>query len=319
VLDQAAADHAMRPAIRMDGFVLSYAGLRVAAARTTSLLAALGIVPGDRVAVMLPNVPAFPIAFYGALGAGAVVVPLNPLLESREVAHCLRDSGARVMFAWHAVAVEAGNGAAETGTRVVEVTEPDLCSLLAGYGPVPSAAERGGDDEAVILYPPAAAGRPRGAALTHASLTRSARRTATTVLHAGPGDVIMGCLPLFEVFGLTCALNAAILSGATLILLPRFDPASALEIIGRDKVTIFEGVPAMYAAMLNHPGSAEMDASPLGVCVSGGPAMPAEIMRRFEEMFGCMIRVGTPAGGAEMRVAGDSLAAAGIGSATNPR
>ena len=86
VLEQAAADHGGRPAVRMDGLVLSYSQLRDAAGRMTSLLSFLGIAPGDRVAVMLPNVPAFPIAFYGALAAGAVVVPMNPLLKSREVA-----------------------------------------------------------------------------------------------------------------------------------------------------------------------------------------------------------------------------------------
>jgi hypothetical protein len=115
VLQRAAADHGERPAVRMDALVLSYARLWDAAGRMTSLLSSAGIVPGDRVAVMLPNVPAFPIAFYGALGAGAVVVPVNPLLKSREVACYLRDSGATVLLAWHTVAGEAGKGAAETG------------------------------------------------------------------------------------------------------------------------------------------------------------------------------------------------------------
>jgi long-subunit acyl-CoA synthetase (AMP-forming) len=106
-LEQAAAGHGERPAVRMDDLVLSYAELRDAAARVTSLLSSFGIVPGDRVAVMLPNVPAFPIAFYGALAAGAVVVPMNPLLKSREVAYYLEDSGAQVLLAWHAAAGEA--------------------------------------------------------------------------------------------------------------------------------------------------------------------------------------------------------------------
>ncbi|HEY4849353.1 MAG TPA: AMP-binding protein, partial [Streptosporangiaceae bacterium] len=113
MLEQAAADHAGRAAVRMDDLVLSYRELRDAAGRLTSLLSSFGIAPGDRVAVMLPNVPAFPIVFYGALGAGAVVVPMNPLLKSREVAYYLGDSGAKVLFAWHAVAGEAAKGAAE--------------------------------------------------------------------------------------------------------------------------------------------------------------------------------------------------------------
>ena len=237
VLERAAADHGERPAVRMDGLMLSYAELWDAAGRMTSLLSSAGIVPGDRVAVMLPNVPAFPIAFFGALGAGAVVVPVNPLLKGREVAYCLRDSGATVLLAWHAVAGEAGKGAAEAGARVVEVTEPALSAMLAGFAPV-------------------------------------------------------GCLPLFHSFGLTCALNVTIISGSTLTLLPRFDPGKALEIIGRDKVTIFEGVPTMYAAMLHDPASAQADTSSLRVCVSGGAAMPVEIMRGFEQAFGCVILEG---------------------------
>jgi long-chain acyl-CoA synthetase len=292
VLDQAAARHAMRPAVRMDRVVLSYAELRVAAARMTSLLSSLGIVPGDRVAVMLPNVPAFPVVFYGALGAGAVVVPMNPLLKSREVAYHLSDSGARVLIAWHPAAAEADKGAADTGTQVVDVTEADLSSLLAGFAPETARAERASGDDAVILYASGTAGRPKGAQLTHTGLARNARLTAGTLLHAGPGDVVMGCLPLFHVFGLTCALNATIASGASLTLLPRFDPATALDIIRRDKVTIFEGAPAMYAAMLHHPASAQADASSLRVCISGGAALPVEIMRGFEQTFGCIILEG---------------------------
>ena len=181
----------------------------------------------------------------------------------------------------------------------------------------------------MILYTSGTTGRPKGAELTHAGLTRNAELTATTLLNAGPDDVIMGCLPLFHSFGLTCALNVTIISGATLTLLPRFDPGTALEIIERDKVTIFEGVPTMYAAMLHDPASARADTSSLRVCISGGAAMPVQIMRRFEQAFGCVIlegyglsetspvasfnhpgkvrkpgSIGTPIAGVQMRVAG---------------
>src|SRR5271166_5762332 len=278
VLQRAAADHGERPAVRMDGLVLSYAQLWDAAGLAASLLSSAGVVPGDRVAVMLPNVPAFPIAFYGALGAGATVVPMNPLLKNREVAYYLGDSGAKVLFAWHEAAVEAAKGAAGTGTQVLEVDQPDMGTLLAAPAPAPSMAEQAGDDTAVILYTSGTTGRPKGAELTHANLTRNAELTATTLLLAGPSDVTMGCLPLFHVFGLTCGLNATIFAGGTLTLLPRFDPAKALEIIGRDEVTIFEGVPTMYAAMLHHRAHATADTSSLRTCISGGAAMPLEIM-----------------------------------------
>jgi long-chain acyl-CoA synthetase len=289
VLRQASADHAGRPAVRMDAEVLTYADLWDAAARAAALLKSHGVEPGDRVGIMLPNVPAFPIAFFGTLGAGGVVVPMNPLLKSREVAYYLGDSGAKVLFAWHSAAGEAAKGAAEAGTRVVEVTDPLLA--LAGRGPAPITADRGDDDDAVILYTSGTTGRPKGAELTHANLTRNAELTATTLLKSGTGDVVMGCLPLFHVFGLTCGLNATVAAGSTLTLLPRFDPGKALEIIQRDRVTIFEGVPTMYAAMLHYTGE-RPDVSSLRLCVSGGAAMPVEVLRGFEESFGCIILEG---------------------------
>ena len=328
VLAQAAAEHGDRPAVRLDDLVLSYSQLRDAAGRAAALLSSVGVVPGDRVGVMLPNVPAFPIVFYGALAAGAIVVPMNPLLKSREVEHYVRDSGANVLFVWHEAAAEAAKGAAGTGTQIIEVDEPDLHSLLAGFAPAPSKADQAADDDdAVILYTSGTTGTPKGAELTHANLTRNAELAAATMLTASPGDVMMGCLPLFHVFGLTCGLNATIVSGGTLTLLPRFDAGKALEIIGRDQVTVFEGVPTMYAAMLHHPGPAAADTSSLRTCVSGGASMPLEIMRGFEQTFGCMIleayglsetspvasfnhpdrerkpgSIGTPLEGVEMRV-----------------
>src|ERR1700722_5946490 len=137
---------------------------------TATLLASVGVQPGDRVGLMLPNVPAFPIAFYGAVAAGAVVVPMNPLLKSREVAYYLGDSGARVIFAWHAAAGEAAKGAADAGAQVIGVDDPDLGTHLVGLSPVSSWAEAAGQDDAVILYSSGTTGRPKGAQLTHAGL-----------------------------------------------------------------------------------------------------------------------------------------------------
>ena len=132
VFSEAAARHAERPAVRMDELVLSYSQLRDAAYRMASLLSSAGIAPGDRVALMLPNVPAFPVAFYGALAAGAIVVPMNPLLKGREIAYQLSDSRASVLLAWHAAAGEAALGAAASGVQILKVDEPDAAGLLAG-------------------------------------------------------------------------------------------------------------------------------------------------------------------------------------------
>ena len=331
LLERAAAAQPDHIALRMDDLTLTYARLREAAGRMSALLAAHGVRPGDRVGIMLPNVPAFPISFYGALAAGAVVVPMNPLLKSREVAYYLGDSGARVVLAWHAAAGEAAKGAADAGAEAIAVETPDLAGSLAEFVPATGDPGRHDQDDAVILYTSGTTGRPKGAELTHAGLVRNAEITARTLLKNHAGDVTMGCLPLFHVFGLTCGLNAAVAAAGTLTLLPRFDPARALEIIQRDKVTIFEGVPTMYAAMLHLPQADPAMAATLRVCASGGASLPVEILRGFEEKFGCMIlegyglsetspvasfnhpdkvrkpgSIGTPIEGVEMRLVDDS-------------
>jgi long-chain acyl-CoA synthetase len=144
----------------------------------------------------------------------------------------------------------------------------------------------------VILYTSGTTGRPKGAELTHDNLVSNARTTMTTLLELHPDDVIMGCLPLFHVFGLTCALNASVLAGSCLTLLPRFEGGTALEIIQRDRVTVFEGVPTMYAAMLYHPDRESFDVSTLRACCTGGSAMPVEVLRGFEREFGCILMEG---------------------------
>ncbi|MBN9109172.1 MAG: long-chain fatty acid--CoA ligase [Pseudonocardia sp.] len=285
-----AAAHPDRTAIRLDDVELSYADLHAASARVAGMLAARGISPGDRVGIVLPNLPAFPILFHGALLAGATVVPMNPLLKEREVEYYLRDSGMSLVFGWDSGgdAVTAAAGTVGIPAVLVGPMGPDTGDAT----PAPDAVARDDSDTAVILYTSGTTGQPKGAELTHANLRTNTATTASSVLSLGTDDVIMGCLPLFHVFGLTCGLNAAVSVGATLTLIPRFDPAKALAVIARDKVTVFEGVPTMYAAMLHHPDADTADMSTLRTCASGGSAMPVEIMRAFEEKFGCMVLEG---------------------------
>jgi long-chain acyl-CoA synthetase len=292
ILDRAAAGQPDRTAIRLDDLSVSYRQLSDAARRVAALLTSAGLVSGDRVGLMMPNIPAFPVAFYGALTAGMVVVPMNPLLKGREVAYYLGDSGARVLFVTRDFAGEAAKGAADAGTQVIQVDDADLSAVLTGLSADVAPADAADGDNAVILYTSGTTGQPKGAQLSHGGLTRNARLTAETLLHNSSQDVMMGCLPLFHVFGLTCGLNATVTAGGTLTLLPRFDPGKALEIIDRDKVTIFEGVPTMYAAMLHHPAADAARTASLRLCVSGGAAMPVEILRGFEEKFGCVILEG---------------------------
>jgi long-chain acyl-CoA synthetase len=292
LLTTTAEEHGERPAVRADDHWLDYATLLDEARRVTALLQARGVQPGDRVGLVLPNVIAFPVLFYGALGAGAVVVPMNPLLKAREVQYYLEDSGATVVFAWHAMAEEAGKAAATVGIDCLPVAPAELRALLAEQDPVEEVAEREDDDLAVLLYTSGTTGRPKGAELTHANLTTNAWTTAETLVEVTSDDVVMGCLPLFHCFGLTCGLNAAVTAGACLTLIPRFDAAKALEIIGRDRVTVFEGVPTMYAGMLHVEDAASYDVSSLRTCISGGSAMPVEVMKNFEKTFGCIVLEG---------------------------
>ncbi len=339
-LTRTAVDLPDAVAIRLDDTAITYRQLDAASQRVAGLLRDRGVQPGDRVAIMLPNVPPFAVLYYGILRAGAVVVPMNPLLKAREVAYYLGDSGARLMFVWEGFAEEAIAGAEHSGTEAIVIEPAGFTTLLASSAPVADVVDRDGADTAVILYTSGTTGQPKGAELTHDNLSRNTQLSVEDLIAVTPHDVVFGGLPLFHVFGQTCGLNAAVASGATLTLLPRFDPTKAFEVLVRDKVTVFQGVPTMYTALVNHPDRENYDLSALRVCVSGGAAMPVEVMTAFEQAFGCVVlegyglsetspvasfnlpgrrkagSIGTPVSGVEFRVvddAGNDVARGDIG------
>ncbi len=276
-------------AIRLDDFTLTYTELEDASSRLATRLIEHGVQPGDRVALMVPNVPAYAVVYYAALRAGGVVVPMNPLFKQREVDYYLRDSGAKLIFAQPG---EAELGAASAGARFYPVDPAGVTDLYDGAERLAADVERADGDTAVILYTSGTTGKPKGAELTHSNLDTNQASSAETLLHLGPDDVVMGCLPLFHVFGMTCGLNAAVANGATLTMIARFDPAKALQVIERDRVTVFEGVPTMYAAMLGAAENSPSDLSSLRTCICGGASLPVEILHRFERTFGCIILEG---------------------------
>jgi long-chain acyl-CoA synthetase len=284
-------EHGDRVAVKLDDLELSYEALDAGSARVAGMLAAKGIGPGDRVGLMLPNLPYFPFAFFGALRLGAVVVPMNPLLKEREVGFHLSDSGSKALIAWHQFDDAAQAGADKAGAEVVIVEPGAFEQQVAEADPVDEIEEREDDDTAIILYTSGTTGTPKGAELTHKNL-RSATQISVDLVDSGPETVTFGALPLFHVFGLGSGLNSCVRVGACLTLLPRFDPAKALEIVQRDKVSTFLGVPTMYAAMLHQDDRDSFDTSSLDLCVSGGAAMPVEILRGFEEAFDCKILEG---------------------------
>lgn len=281
-----------RPAIRLDENTLNYSEFHQFAAAVAGDLHFRGIRPGDRVGIVLPNVPAFPIIFYGILMAGAVAVPINPLLKSREIAYYLEDSGMAAIY-----------GSQSRGSLVEEVARvKNIPALLVddcgpsyadlSGNPVEKPVERGRDDTAVILYTSGTTGSPKGAELTHSNMSSNATTTVETLINTGLTDVILGCLPLFHVFGLTCGLNASVRSGALLTLIPKFDAEAALRVLVRDRVTVLQGVPTMYSAMLNSPDGESADLSHLRCCIVGGAPMPVEVLKSFEQKFECEIYEG---------------------------
>ena len=287
-----AADNPDRVAIHLGDQTTSYGELDDQSARVAGLLADRGIAPGTPIGIMLPNVPEFASVYYGILRTGAVVVPMNPLLKAREIAYYLGDSGAPVIFAWHVTAPEVEIGAKEAGAEAILVDPATFPDILATASPAPQVVDRAAYDTAVVLYTSGTTGHPKGAELTHANLINNVEVSAADLFQLGPDDLIFGGLPLFHAFGQTCTLNAAIMTGASLTVLPRFDAAKALGILADQRVTIFAGVPTMFSALLHVPDRSDYDVSALRLCISGGAAMPVEVLRQFEDAFDCIVLEG---------------------------
>jgi long-chain acyl-CoA synthetase len=286
----AAERHPKRIAVRLGERSLSYGELNAASNDCAELLRGLGVQAGDRVALMVPNVPEFAVAYYGALRAGAVIVPMNVLLKAREVEYLLRDSGAALLLCWHECLAEADHPVDELGVVRVVVAPDAFGEEPVDATRVAQVAHRAGDDTAVIMYTSGTTGRPKGAQLTHDNLKMNAAVTCD-LLGADEHDVLLGALPMFHAFGQNCVLNVAIRLGATVSLVSRFDAGVVLETFSRDRVTIFEGVPTMYSALLHYPRH-EFDVTSLRVCASGGAALPVEVLHGFEQAFGCVVLEG---------------------------
>jgi long-chain acyl-CoA synthetase len=241
--------------------------------------------------MQLPNVPYFPIVYFGALRLGAIVVPMNPLLKEKEVAYHLSDSGAKVMVGWHQFAEPAQVGSEQAGAEAVIATPGEFEQLLGAAEAFDDVVERSDDEPAVIIYTSGTTGTPKGAALTHKNLISSAE-VARDLVDASPDSVAVATLPLFHVFGMNSLMNVSIQSRGLMTLVPRFSPEKVLEVIERDHATVFGGVPTMYAALLHHPDRERYDVSSLDLCVSGGSPMPVEVLRGFDEAFGTKVLEG---------------------------
>jgi long-chain acyl-CoA synthetase len=303
LLGDSAAAHPDRTAVVIGDSPLDYASVDAFARLFAGALADLGLRPGEPVALVLPNVPHFTVAYFGCHYAGHPVVPLNVLLTADELAFQLEDSRAAAVVAWEAfvgpVAEAAGRVAtvrhlvvarADLGDLTAPAGWLSLVGLLGGSCPVEAPHPTEADDTAVILYTSGTTGRPKGAELTHANLAHNAR-AAGDLVSLGPDAVALVTLPLFHAFGMTVMHNAVLAVGGSLVLLPRFDPGTALGLMAHHRVTLFGGVPTMFAALLEAaPPDGRLD--DLRWCVSGGAPMPAPVMAAFEDRFGVTVLEG---------------------------
>lgn len=284
-LTRQAAERPEAPAIRQGEITLSFSALNEASARAAALLADRGVRPGDHVSLIMPNVAYFPIVYYAILRLGAVVVPTNPLLKSGEISYIWQDSDSRVAVVFSQFADQAELAAKDTGTDVITVVPGEFDQLLSEQEPDVDVRPRTEEDTCVILYTSGTTGRPKGAELSNRNIGSNVRTSMDELFSGGPEDVLFGGLPLFHSFGQTCTLNSAIYAGACLALLPKFDPAAALDVVQRHRVTIFYGVPTMYVALLNLADKDRFDTSTLRLAVSGGASLPVEVLHGIEQAF----------------------------------
>jgi long-chain acyl-CoA synthetase len=292
---QAAFDHAAadpdRVALRGAGEPWSYGMLRERAAAVAGRLRAAGVRPGDRVLLVAPSVPEFAGAYYGIHAAGAVAVTANTMSTRPELEYVGGDAGVSLVVGWHEVTPAPADAAAALG--VPHWTLTDGLADLTADAPLdaPHATQDG--DTAVILYTSGTTGRPKGAQLTHGNLIACAT-VFNEVLDFAPEDRFGTALPLFHVFGQAVVMATTLHAGATLSLLSRFTPEGLLDLLKRDGLTVMAGVPTMWNALLHAPAGADdaTDFATLRLAASGGAPMPAEVMRAFEERFGCVILEG---------------------------
>jgi long-chain acyl-CoA synthetase len=308
VLEDSARRFPDRDALVLGDRRLTYAEVDATANRVANLLVAKGIGSGDRVLVLCPNIPDFVAVYFGILKTGAVVVPVNTLLKARELEYHLRDSGAVAFFCF------AGTPDLHSGDegRAAFDAVPECRDLFVIGNPADPAEQLGTHiaeqpagspgvlspetEVAVILYTSGTTGQPKGAQLSHSNLLLNAMASmrlldVTTTTH----DTHLLALPLFHSFGSTVQMNAGFAAGATLVLMPRFDPKTALQLMLANDVTVFAGVPTMYWALLNaldETIDVERLRATLRMAVSGGSALPVQILADFQTRFGIGILEG---------------------------
>ncbi|MGT2427467.1 long-chain-fatty-acid--CoA ligase [Amnibacterium kyonggiense] len=264
-------------------------------------LKARGVGRGDRVAMLVPNVPDFPRVYYAVLAIGAVAVPIHLLFKRDEIAHVLRDSAAKLVVIGAPSLGEALPAAMEVGVDAVSVLLPEaakdlapiprLEALAAEAEPIVRQEAMGPLEPATLLYTSGTTGTPKGAVGSHFSLVEQVNVSLIDLFDMGHDDVVFGGLPLFHTFGQTCVLNTAFRKGATVVMLPKFEPSAALTAMAEHGATVFTAVPTMYVGLL--AGARAGAPKPqLRYAVSGGAPLPLAVLEEFSEVFGATVYEG---------------------------
>ncbi|HTJ68872.1 MAG TPA: long-chain fatty acid--CoA ligase [Actinospica sp.] len=274
---------------------VSYSELWAQARGQAAAIRELGVQPGDRVALMSPNVLDFPRTYYAILAAGAVVVPVHMLLTPEEIAYILRNSGAKLLVA-HAIRSEDAIKAAAladlpvqlVGPIPAEAPLPKLADVVARVEPLTTYVSRQPEDPAVVIYTSGTTGKPKGAVLTNLNMVMNAMVNGYDALNTAKDDIALGCLPLFHIFGQTVSMNTIFRIGATVVFQPRFEPNEAIDLILEHGINSFHGVPQMYLALVQTGKARRAEGKPLPklkLAVSGGAALPAAVLEAFNETF----------------------------------
>lgn len=290
---------------------MTYAEVNQKASQVAHGLLKLGIKKGDKIALSCPNLPYFPIIYYGILKIGAVVVPLNILLKGREIAYHLQDSDAKAFFCFQGTADLPMAESGFEGFSQTAMCEKFILINATAENPFPETAtfnefvanqptdfnsiDTDADDTAVILYTSGTTGQPKGAELTHLNILLNAR-LSDTMYPRNDHDVHLIALPLFHSFGQVVQMNTGFYNRATLNLLPRFTPEAALSEMEKNNVTFFAGVPTMYWALLNFADADKFDLAKISknlrLCTAGGSPLPVEVLHGFESKFNVRILEG---------------------------
>lgn len=296
ILSESALRHPDKTALILGDLKVPYSALWLRARQFAAVLADKGVKPGDRVAILIPNIPQFPMAYYGVLALGAVVVPVHSLLLADEIEYVIRDSQATTLIAAGPMLAEGAKGAEQAGVPVYAVLHEGedvfvLDAAAAQATPIELAVQRDPADEAVVLYTSGTTGVPKGAVLSHDNILWNANTCAFDALGIRSDDVCFAALPLFHSFGQVAVMNASFRVGAALALVPKFDPATVLDVIESAGVTLFAGVPTMYIALLA-VGKADPRRPQFRMAVSGGASLPVAVIDAFKEEFGADIYEG---------------------------